>query len=74
MNSADRVKLLVSGARSESNKLLKKLSKKYTFSTWAPVDKDRTAVRICISWATKDEDVEKLLKDIRKAVEKLSSR
>ena len=56
------------------NKLLKKLSKKYTFSTWAPVDKDRTAVRICISWATKDEDVEKLLKDIRKAVEKLSSR
>ena len=53
------------------NKLLKKLSKKYTFSVQAPVGEDKTAVRICTSWATEEEAVEKLIADIEKAAKKL---
>ena len=53
------------------NKLIKKLSKKYSFSINAPVDKDRTSVRICTSWATTDEAVDTLLKDMEKAAKKL---
>ncbi len=53
------------------NKLLKKLSKKYSFSSTAAVDGEHTAVRICTSWATAEEDVEKLLADITKAKKKL---
>ena len=52
------------------NKLIKKLSKKYSFSTWAPLPEDKTAVRICTSWATKAEDVEELIKDIKKELGK----
>jgi threonine aldolase len=41
------------------------LAKKYAFSLWKYIDKDHSAVRFCTSWATKDEDVELLLEDIR---------
>ena len=53
------------------NKLIKKLSKKYSFSTWASMEDGQTAVRICTSWATKEEAVEELLRDMRKAAAKL---
>ena len=43
---------------------LKELGKKYSFETWAPMDDEYTAVRFCTSWATKEEDVEALIKDI----------
>ena len=43
---------------------LKTLSEKYAFSYWQRVDESRSAVRICTSWATTGENVEKLIADI----------
>ena len=45
---------------------LKKLDEKYTYSVWAPLDGGRTAVRFCTSWATRAQDVDELIEDIRK--------
>lgn len=45
---------------------LKKLSEKYTFCFWQKVDQNTSAVRICTSWATKPEDVDALIDDIKK--------
>lgn len=44
---------------------LAKLAEHYAFETWKRVDAGHTAVRFCTSWATKEEDVDRLLKDIR---------
>ena len=46
------------------NKALEKLKEKYTFSTWAKVDDNHTAIRICTSWATEEANVQQLLADI----------
>lgn len=43
---------------------LEQLEKKYAFSLWKHVDEHHSAVRICTSWATKDEDVSQLVEDI----------
>jgi len=43
------------------DEILEKLLKKFSFSFWEKTDGRHTAVRICTSWATKDEDVEKLI-------------
>lgn len=45
---------------------LEKLKKNYSFSFWEKIDSEHTAVRFCTSWATKEEDVEKLISDIKK--------
>ncbi len=47
------------------NSKLSKLKEKYTFSTWAKADDNHTAIRICTSWATKEENVDELIKDIK---------
>ena len=47
------------------NTKLEILEKKYAFSLWKHMDEEHSAVRFCTSWATKDENVELLLKDIR---------
>ena len=39
----------------------KELSKIVEFSFWENIDKDHKAIRFCTSWATKMEDVEKLI-------------
>lgn len=46
------------------NKSLEILKKKYAFAYWQSVDSEHSAVRFCTSWATKIEDVEKLVSDI----------
>ena len=46
------------------NVTLGRLSEKFLFSVWQKVDEDHTAVRFCTSWATKDEDIEKLIADL----------
>lgn len=46
------------------NGLVEKLSERYVFSDNGPTDADHRCIRICTSWATKKEDVEKLLSDI----------
>ena len=43
------------------DEIYEKLSKKFSFAFWEKRDERHTAVRICTSWATKDEDVEKLI-------------
>lgn len=45
------------------DEILEKLSKKFSFSFWEKTDERHTAVRICTSWATKDEDVVALIKE-----------
>lgn len=45
-------------------KQLEVLSKKYAFNYWTKIDENHSAVRICTSWATKEEDVAKLVQDI----------
>ena len=48
-----------------SNAQLEKLCKKYRFSVWQCIDETHTAVRICTSWGTKDENVDQLIEDIK---------
>lgn len=48
-----------------SNEKLNKLSNKYTYSLWERVDENNNVVRFCTSWATKEEDVDELIKDIK---------
>ena len=39
-------------------------SEKYAFSFWCKTDAQHSAVRVCTSWATKEEHVNALLADI----------
>ena len=48
-----------------SNEELAKLSQKYSFSLWEKIDENNSAVRFCTSWATKQQDVDELVKDIK---------
>ncbi|MEG1448676.1 MAG: beta-eliminating lyase-related protein, partial [Oscillospiraceae bacterium] len=45
--------------------ILEKLSEKYVFSYWERIDDSHSAVRICTSWATTDENVNQLINDIK---------
>ena len=45
---------------------LKKLEEKYVISVWEHTDADHTTVRFCTSWATKKENVDKLIEDIKR--------
>ncbi|QVY62591.1 threonine aldolase family protein [Cytobacillus gottheilii] len=47
------------------NEVLSKLDEKYSFSYWGKVDDENSVVRFCTSWATKKENVEMLIEDIR---------
>lgn len=51
--------------------VLRQLEAKYHFSFWEKVDEGRTAVRICTSWATREESVRALMEDIRAAGSRL---
>ncbi|WP_432358110.1 threonine aldolase family protein [Sporosarcina sp. UB5] len=48
------------------NDVVAKLGKKYSFSFWEKVDATQSVVRFCTSWATKKENVEMLINDIKK--------
>ncbi len=43
---------------------IEKLKEKYSFAFWEAVDREYSAVRFCTSWATKEEAVEELIRDI----------
>lgn len=45
---------------------MEKFQEKYAFELWQKVDEEHFAVRFCTSWATKEEHVEELVKDIHK--------
>jgi len=44
--------------------ILKKFDQDYTYSVWQHMDEEHTAVRFCTSWATTDEQVDRLIEDI----------
>lgn len=44
--------------------ILKKFDQNYTYSVWEPIDDDHIAVRFCTSWATTDQQVDRLVADI----------
>ncbi len=46
------------------NDHIKKLKKDYSFALWETVDEAHKAVRFCTSWATKEEAVDALIRDI----------
>ncbi|MBQ1272599.1 MAG: aminotransferase class V-fold PLP-dependent enzyme [Clostridia bacterium] len=50
-----------------SNEILAFLSEKYAFDVWGKPDEDHTAVRICTSWATDEEQVKNLVESIKAA-------
>lgn len=47
---------------------LEKLGEKYAWSYWARVDDFHSAIRLCTSWATTDENVDALCADIAAAM------
>ncbi len=49
-----------------SDEQLSRLAENYAFSYQCRVDAKRSAVRICTSWATRAEDVDRLISDIRR--------
>lgn len=48
------------------NDILEALGEKFEYSFWQKVDENASAVRFCTSWATKAEDVQKLIEEIQK--------
>ena len=44
---------------------LEALSNRYSFSVWANAGEGRTAVRICTSWATSEENADALIRDLK---------
>lgn len=47
------------------DKKLEKIAEKYAYSYWERVDEKRWAVRFCMSWASREEDVDALIADLR---------
>ncbi len=47
--------------------LLERLREKYSFSYERRIDSKHSAIRFCTSWATKEEAVDKLIKDLKTA-------
>lgn len=41
------------------------LKKKYVFQIWEKLDDDRSSIRLCTSWATKKENVDQLIEDLK---------
>lgn len=46
------------------NETLDRLGENFSFSFWEAVDETHSAVRFCTSWATKEEDVEDLIRSL----------
>lgn len=46
------------------NKIIEKLSEKYSFYIWQKIDEDNSAIRLVTSWATKEEAVKSFIDDI----------
>lgn len=50
------------------NDVIEELSKKYVLEPWGKVDDTHTSMRICTSWATKEENVDALLSDMERVL------
>jgi threonine aldolase len=49
-----------------TNEQIRVFSEKYAFELWTKTDDNNAAVRFCTSWATREEDVLTLIKDIER--------
>ena len=47
-----------------NNDRLKELEKDFSFFKWKIIDENNTAIRICTSWATVEENVDKLIEKL----------
>ncbi len=54
------------------NDVIKKLKADYGFYIWSELEDEMSCLRLVTSWATKEEDVEKFIEDIKKYVTNLS--
>lgn len=50
-----------------SNEALAFLEEKYVFDRWETVDEDHTVIRICTSWATESDAVDRLIESLQAA-------
>lgn len=48
------------------NALLDSLKEHYSYSSWEKIDDTHTAIRLCTSWATTQEEVDALISDLKK--------
>lgn len=48
-----------------ANDLIEELNEKYSFYIWQEIDSSYSAIRLVTSWATKEENVESFIKDIK---------
>lgn len=48
-----------------SDEVLKKLGENYSYSYQKRIDEGHSAVRFCTSWATREEDVDQLIEDLK---------
>ena len=46
------------------NEQLEQLKENYSYEYWTAIDSEYSAVRFCTSWATKDENIDKLIADL----------
>ena len=46
---------------------MKKLEKEFAFTFWEKTDEKHTAIRIVTSWATKEDNVNKLIEAIERS-------
>ncbi len=51
------------------NALVKQLEETYAFAHIQPLEHNQTLIRICTSWATREEDVTQLIEDIKRLTE-----
>lgn len=51
------------------NKLIEILQETYAFQVWEEIDETMTAMRFVTSWATKEEDVDAFLKDLKSIIQ-----
>ena len=53
-----------------SDQMIQELQKQYSFYVWERVNADSSAIRLITSWATKEEMVDKFIKDVRTIMNK----
>ena len=51
-----------------SNAIITELQKKYAFHIWEKVNSEYSAIRLVTSWATKENEVEAFIEDLKKVV------
>lgn len=50
------------------NTVITKLQRNYAFHNWEKVDADHSAIRLVTSWATKEDEVEAFIEDLKKVI------